>query len=193
MDQKDIIAQKIIEDATLGAQKITDSAKVQADEVILEAQKLAEEQIRNAESVAKVEGEKLIERRNTIARLDAKKQILVAKQSLIDQVFDRARVLLESMDEERYLNFLLKQIEKYAENGDKILLSSSAPISAEKLEGAPVCSKLGVKVQKEGNFSGGIIIVGAKKDMDLTFDSIVKGQKEELAGEVARKLFGENE
>ena len=193
MDQKEVIAQKIIEDATLRAQKSIDEANLLASELVIEAQKQANEQIENAKVVAKEEGEKLIERRNTIARLDAKQQILVAKQALINQVFERAKTLLEGMDKSDYLALLVKQIEKYAESGDKILLSAKAPLSKEELEQTPVCQRLGLLVEKQGNFSGGIIIVGAKKDMDLTFTSIVKSQQEELAGEIARKLFGENE
>ena len=193
MDQKEIIAQKIIEDASLRAQKSIDEANAQASALVQEAEKQANEQIQSAIDVAKEDGEKLIERRNTIARLDAKKQILVAKQALINQVFDRATALLEGMNKQDYLALLVKQIEKYAESGDKILLSVKAPLSKEELEQSPVCQKLGLLVEKQGNFSGGIIIVGAKKDMDLTFTSIVKSQQEELAGEIARKLFGENE
>ena len=193
MDQKEIIAQKIIEDASLRAQKSIDEANAQASALVQEAEKQANEQIQSAIEVAKEDGEKLIERRNTIARLDAKKQILVAKQALINQVFDRATALLEGMNKQDYLALLVKQIEKYAESGDKILLSVKAPLSKEELEQSPVCQKLGLLVEKQGNFSGGIIIVGAKKDMDLTFTSIVKSQQEELAGEIARKLFGENE
>ena len=193
MDQKEIIAQKIIEDASLRAQKSIDEANAQASALVQEAEKQANEQIQSAIEVAKEDGEKLIERRNTIARLDAKKQILVAKQALINQVFDRATALLEGMNKQDYLALLVKQIEKYAESGDKILLSVKAPLSKEELEQSPVCQKLGLIVEKQGNFSGGIIIVGAKKDMDLTFTSIVKSQQEELAGEIARKLFGENE
>lgn len=193
MDQKEIIAQKIIEDASLRAQKSIDEANAQASALVQEAEKQASEQIQSAIAVAKEDGEKLIERRNTIARLDAKKQILVAKQALINQVFDRATALLEGMNKQDYLALLVKQIEKYAESGDKILLSVKAPLSKEDLEQSPVCQKLGLLVEKQGNFSGGIIIVGAKKDMDLTFTSIVKSQQEELAGEIARKLFGENE
>ena len=193
MDQKEIIAQKIIEDASLRAQKSIDEANAQASALVQEAEKQANEQILSAINVAKEDGEKLIERRNTIARLDAKKQILVAKQALINQVFDRATALLEGMNKQDYFALLVKQIEKYAESGDKILLSVKAPLSKEDLEQSPVCQKLGLLVEKQGNFSGGIIIVGAKKDMDLTFTSIVKSQQEELAGEIARKLFGENE
>ena len=184
---------KLIEDASLRAQKSIDEANAQASALVQEAEKQANEQIQSAINVAKEDGEKLIERRNTIARLDAKKQILVAKQALINQVFDRATALLEGMNKQDYLALLVKQIEKYAESGDKILLSVKAPLSKEELEQSPVCQKLGLLVEKQGNFSGGIIIVGAKKDMDLTFTSIVKSQQEELAGEIARKLFGENE
>lgn len=193
MNEKQVIAQKIIADAHENAQKITDLAQEKANALIAEANALAKEQIDGAVANAEKEASLILERRATVARLDGKKHLLSAKQTLIKRVFARAEQMLEQLSGEKYLALINAQLEKYAENGNIVILSKNACLTESDLNALSVCQKLSLTVKKCGDFGGGIIIEGAKKDYDLTFKALCAQAEETYAGEVARKLFGENE
>lgn len=193
MNEKQVIAQKIIADAHENAQKITLNAEKKAESVIAQAKAIAKEQIDGAVALAKEEGARHIERRATIARLDGKKHILSAKQTLIKRVFARAEKMLESLPGEKYLALVNSQLESFAENGDTVILSEKACITESDILSLQVCKQRNLAVKKCGKFGGGIIIEGSKKDVDLTFKALALQSEEKYAGEVARKLFGENE
>ncbi len=193
MNEKQVIAQKIIADAHDDAQKIIQNAEKKANDIISQAKAIAKEQIDGAVALAKEEGARYIERRATIARLDGKKYILSAKQTLIKRVFTRAEKMLESLSGEKYLALVNSQLESFAENGDIVILSEKASITENDVLSLLVCKQKSLTVKKCGKFGGGIIIEGSKKDVDLTFKALALQAEEKYAGEVARKLFGENE
>jgi len=193
MNDKQVIAQKIIADAHEKAQKTIILAQEKAETIVDEAKKSADEQVKAVVALASREGELLIERRETIARLDAKKHLLSAKQALVARAFSRAEKLLEGLSSEQYLKLIENQLEKFAETGDCVVLSKNACINEGDVLALEVCKQKGLSVKKIGSFGGGIIIEGLKKDVDLTFKSLTKQAEEIYAGEVARKLFGEND
>lgn len=193
MNEKQVIAQKITDDARKSADNTLIAAQKKADDVIEKANIIAKEQIEKAVLQAKSEGELLIERRSTIARLDGKKYILSAKQTLIKRVFSHAEKMLEELSGEKYLALINGQLEKFAKDGDTVILSKNASLTERDILNLQVCKQKNLTVKKCGNFGGGIIIENAKTDVDLTFKALALQSEEKYAGEIARKLFGENE
>lgn len=193
MNEDRAIIEKIISDA----QKAADAAVLNARDVADQAKRGAAESTEKfiSETVisAKNDGEKLFERRVTLARLDAKRAVLSCKQGLVENVFDHAERLLMKMPKDKYEAFVCRMLEEYAECGDLVKLSVNAPFSAEELSACPVFKDKRLRCEKDGNFSGGIIVVGQKRDADLTFKACLRQYADKYYAEVAHALFNENE
>jgi vacuolar-type H+-ATPase subunit E/Vma4 len=173
MEEKQVISKKIIEDASSTAEAIVTNALKEADEQRLSASKKADEDVALVEAQAKAEGELLIERKKTLARLDAKKIALDCKQELLARAFEDAKQRLLSLNAADYLEFIKKQIERHAEKGDTVSICLTAPISVEQVSALETVNSLGLKVIKSDNFGGGIKLLGQKTDKDLSFNAIL--------------------
>lgn len=193
MNENQAILEKIISDANDYAQKTIEQAEKKAELMVEEQKREAEEMINKRVEEAVHEGETIVDRRRTIAVLDGKKNVLAAKQAIVSRVYELAEKKLCETSAEKYLLFVEKNIEKYAEEDDVIVLSENAPFAAERLLESSVCKQKGLKVEKTGKFSGGVFIVGKKRDTDLTFNAIVADYADKHAGETAIELFGKNE
>ena len=173
MEEKQVISKKIIEDASSTAEAIVANALKKADEQRLSASKQADEEVALVEAQAKAEGELLVERRKTLARLDAKKIALDCKQELLARAFEEAKQKLCALGAEDYLEFIKKQIERHAEKGDTVSICSTAPISVEQVRALEIVNSLGLNVIKSENFGGGVKLLGQKTDKDLSFNAIL--------------------
>lgn len=183
------ISNKIIEDAKRQAEAIVSKALADADFARAECAKSCESQLNEAKKQATSKGEKVIERNKTIARLDAKKVVLEGKQSLIKRAVLVAKQRLCQMNAQEYLDFVEKQLNTYADLGDKIIICSSAPISAEQVNALSVCSQRNLTAVKGEAFGGGIKLTGAKSDKDLSFDAIVERYLVANTQEISAMLF----
>lgn len=187
MNDNKAIIDKIISDAEAFASNAVSSAEAQSQASIASAKAQAENDLRSERENAVKEGENLLSRRMTIARLDGKKVLLGAKQQIVSDAFAKALNKLCSAPEGEYFALVKSGVEKYAESGDTVILSENAPFSAEKLQSALT----GITVLKQGKFKGGAIISGAKRDTDLSFEALIADYYEKRSGEVARAIFGD--
>ena len=193
MNEDQAIIQKIISDAQTAANTVLQNATDAADKAHKIALENSEKFISEAEKKAREEGEKLLERRVTLARLDGKRVILSCKQEITESVFDYAEKLLCSSPKDKYLEFVCRSVEKYANEGDLVRISVNAPFSAEELESQSVCKAKKLKCEKNGDFSGGVMIIGEKRDADLSFKAYLNEYADKNFGAVAKELFKENE
>ncbi len=166
------ISKKIIEDATLHAEAIINNAIKEADEQRIATARQADLSVSEIEKQAKRDGELLIERRKTLARLDAKKIALDCKQELLARAFEIAKQKLNSLSNSDYLKFMEKLIASYAEKGDTVCICGSAPVSVEDVSALGSVKELGLEVVKSASFGGGIKLLGKKTDKDLSFNAI---------------------
>ncbi len=193
MNEDQAIIQKIISDAQTAANAVLQNATDAAEQARKTAEERSEKFITEAEKNAHGDGEEMLERRVTLARLDAKRVILSCKQEIIESVFDYAEKLLCSSPKDKYLEFVCRSVEKYASEGDLVRISVNAPFSAEELEAQSVCKAKNLKCEKNGDFSGGVMIIGDKRDADLSFKAYLNEYADKNYGAVAKELFKENE
>jgi V/A-type H+-transporting ATPase subunit E len=189
MYDKEVISRKIIEDASSQAENILLKANQKAEQIVADAKAQSEEEISKVKNLATLDGEMLIQRRQTIAKLDAKKIVLCGKQDIIDGVFEVVKEKLIGMPKEAYLSFVTKQIEEHASNGDCVLICKSAPISCEDILSLGVAKAKNLTAQLGENFGGGIKLLGSKTDIDLSFNAIVKQEGENSLQEISKVLF----
>lgn len=193
MNEKDAIIQKIIQDARDYADKVLSDAQTKASGIWAEAESGSENALINGEKQCAEERAAYLVRRQTLARLESKKTLLSAKRAVLDEVFARAQELLTGMSEEEYLAYISARLETYAAEGDRVILSENAPVTAEKVAGLPAAKNKKLKAYKNGKFSGGIILEGKNTDYDFSFEGVLRDYAEKYSGEISRSIFNEDE
>ena len=191
MDKQKAIIDKIIEDAETRADEIISVANAEAEKSIADGNSWAERYKSEQNAILNAANEDKVLRRKTVAELDVKKIVLKAKQDSIESVFDSAYNKLCALKKKDYLSFVVKLIEKYAEEKDTVVLSSDGVISETDLTSLEVVKDKKLTVSDvKGDFIGGVMFIGKICDKDLTFKSIVNESKSEFVSEVSKELFG---
>ena len=190
MEGKEAIINKIISDATEKAAAISDKAEEKNAEVINEANSWAQDYIATEKEKTKAECSAIIEKRITAANMDVNKLILAGKREVIDKVFDLVVEKMCNMDKNTYLVYLTKLVENYADEGDEVILSKTAPITEEEFTELSAFKGKKLIYKGKGDFKGGIRLSNAVCDTDLSFLSIVTDSKDLYENLIAKKLFG---
>lgn len=190
MAGSEAIINKIISDAKENADVTLKAADKRAEEIITAAKVNAEEYLEKERTASEEAARLIVERRKTVAALDAKKIALKARQELIDECFEAAEKKILSLGKEEYLAFVGKLVEENAEDGDLLVLSSeekyvdNAFVEAisEKLG-----KKLGISDEKE-TYVGGIVLRSSSCDKNLTLKALLRSVREDKEKEIAEIL-----
>ena len=157
-------------------------AQAQAEAANLEA--------RNQKAAAERE-ERLI----SAAQMEARKTALAAKQEMVEKAYAQALEKLCAMPAERYTQVLAALLCQASSTGkEEVILSSK---DRQKVGEAAVA-----KANKDGGkqlrlspetrqIPGGFILKDQNVEVNCAFDTLVRLQKAETAGMVAKKLFPE--
>ena len=183
------IIEKIISDAEAKANLTIADAERAAADTLREADEKAEKTRKEQLELLVKRDEDYVEKKKINARLDCNKLILKTKIEILDDVFSRALRILKDLGEKEYVDFCGRMIEKYAQEGDEVVLSSSCRYR-DKINALPVIKALSLKTGKTGSFAGGVILIGEKTDKNLTFETIIASEREKKQAEIAEKLFG---
>ena len=139
-----------------------------------------------------------LERLGSMAQLEAKKQVLREKQTLIGEAFDRAVELMRTLPDAEYTKLGAYLTADAAVTGnEKVILSAAdrekfGPAVVEKANAvrAGRNQPAGLTLAEETRpISGGAILSDGQVEMNCSLDVLVNAGKGELAGEVAKILF----
>lgn len=176
---------RTLADAREQAAQITARYQAQADN---EAQSLA---ARNEKAAAERE-----ERLVSVAQMEARKVTLAAKQEMVEQVYQRALEKLRAMPQEQYTAVLAALLVQASSTGaEEVVFSPEDQAKAGKAAVAKANEQLpkgaaGLTVSKETRpIAGGFILKDNNVEVNCTFDTLVRLQRAETAGAVAKKLF----
>lgn len=176
---------RTLADAREQAAQITARYQAQAD---TEAQSLA---ARNEKAAAERE-----ERLVSVAQMEARKVTLAAKQEMVEQVYQRALEKLRAMPQEQYTAVLAALLVQASSTGaEEVVFSPEDQAKAGKAAVAKANEQLpkgaaGLTVSKETRpIAGGFILKDNNVEVNCTFDTLVRLQRAETAGAVAKKLF----
>ncbi len=190
MDGKQAILNKILDDAKASASEILKTATDKAEQTIGTAKKFAEEYTETQKKILQRETREIVERKVTVAELDVRKNILKAKQDLIEDVFAIALDKLCSLGKTYYSRLVFKLLDENAEENDVIVLSSDGVMTRADFISNDTVKSLSLKISKTaGDFKGGIKLIGKYSDKDLTFKTLISDLKEQKTSEVASLLF----
>ena len=194
-----------------GIEKITGQigADVQKeiDALMADAKAKAEETAQRYEAQAKREAEALLERGEkraaehedrlvSTARLEAKKQVLASKQAVVEQAFDQALEQLLALPEQEYIDLLARLAVSAVTTGqEQVALSQKDRARYGKQIVTRANDKLGEKGRltlagESRPIRGGLILVGDRVEVNCSFETLIRLQKESMTAQVAQILFG---
>ena len=181
-----------------------DQARAQAQEIedryASQAQTQAEAIRRKGEQDAAHRQERLVD----VAKLEARKTILAAKQELVGQAFDLALKKLLELPDQEYISLLAKLAVSASRTGrEQVILSqkdrSRYGKQAVTMANDMLAKKAGPRAaQTDGMLTlaeesrpmaGGLILRDGKVETNCSFEVLIHLQRDALSAEVARALF----
>ena len=173
---------RILGDARDEAARITANYRAQAD---AEAQELADKN----EGAAAEQEERLI----SAAQMKASRLQLAAKQEMVEKAYIQALDKLCAMPKEQYVDVLAKLLVEASSNGkeeavfskeDREQVGKAAVEKANQLSGKQILLS-----EETQPIRGGFILKDKNVEVNCTFETLVRLQKAETAGAVAKTLF----
>lgn len=188
------LTQQIVADAQLEIDAILAEAKEKADAITADyaqrAEKAAAERLaKGTEAAAQRE-----ERRIAMADMERRKDLLAAKQDMVGRAFDKALEQLCSLPDEAYVAMLARLAVTASTSGREQLIFS--PKDRDRIGKDVVLAAN--EALKGGNLTlseqtrplcGGFILSDGDVEVNCAFETLVRLQRGEMAGEVAGVLF----
>lgn len=187
-------------------ERIRSDGKTEAEAILAAGKRKAEE----TENGAKAEAERLrretesdVEKRAAAvaahfaatARLDVKKIMLAARKKAVENVYAEAKKRLIDLGEEETLALFNRLLCLYAEEGDAVIFADGFRY-VEGVKLLPVFAEKKLKAVSDGaafagvKIDGGLYLAGKTADKDLSFDALLKADREENESRIAAELFG---
>lgn len=134
------------------------------------------------------------ERLVSVAQMESRKVTLQVKQELVEKAYDLALEKLCSMPEDRYVDVLANLMVKASSTGrEEVVFSVEDRAKAGKMaveKANQMSGKQFVLSDETRPIRGGFILKDQNIEVNCAFDTLVRLQKAETAGMVAKKLFG---
>jgi len=192
------IKEKILLDTQVKVEEIIDNANNQAQLIIEEANELAARKSNEISQKASYDAADRKRIVNSMVELDMRKNILAAKQEVIEKIFQIAVEKLNTMESSKYEETLSEMIFQAVKTGDEELImseSSAKKISSSFIE--KINQKLAQRKQKgnlklyeeKGKEYGGFIIKSSGVEINNSFEAILRMNRDDLEPKIAELLF----
>jgi len=194
------LKEKIIIEANEQAEHVLNEARRRAEGIVSKAEEEAAARKKLLLEKARAQAEERRRRILTIAELEARKKLLAAKEELIEDTFKQALERLQGMETASYQELILPLLFDAAESGrEKIIVSSqdrrhfTAEFLARANEALRQKGKAGELslADESREMKGGFILREGEVEINCSFDSILRMQRDQLEPEVAALLFNE--
>lgn len=181
-----------------------DQARAQAKEIEAryesQAQTQGEALRRKGEQDAALRRERLVD----VARLEARKTLLAAKQDLVGQAFDLALKKLLELPDQEYIALLAKLAVAASRTGREQVIFSQKDRSrygkqAVTMANDMLAKKAGPRAAENAGMltlaeesrpmAGGLILRDGRVETNCSFEVLIHLQRDALSAEVARALF----
>ena len=180
------IIQQIKKDSEIEIKHILKDAENQAKIILENSKKATENEIKKIESDSLNKSENLKKILISKASQDAKKEIMNAREKIIEDCFTKAHSELSKLKGTDYNNIVKKLIE---DGRNKLGKKCTVMISRE--EDKKIAEDLGISVDGTVESSGGVVLKSSdgKIILDHTFDGILKREKNKIRIEIGKLLF----
>lgn len=194
------LTERIFEIANSRKDANLEQAQKEAAVLLDSARKEAESKKHEILEKAAIEANEKKERLTSVAKLEARKVILNAKQEMIEEVFLQAVEKLKSLPQDEYRQLIQNMIiymidsvdgEIILSENDKNRIGDGLSDSINKR-----LNEMGVKgrvklSELSRNIDSGFILKFGDIEINSSFEAIVKSLRDELEPEVVKALFGD--
>jgi len=182
--------EKIIEQIKIDSNKeidqILNDAEKQATKIFNDAISKAKKESREILAKGKKQSESIKKILVSKANQNSKRKIIKAKETIIEECFEKAQHKLIELKDEEYKKLITKLIKNGSKKiGGKCIVKPSKDIDIK------IARKLGFKVTDKIEATGGIILksINGKITLDNTFEGILNREKERIRIKVGKLLF----
>lgn len=192
------IIQEIEAEGKSNADRILAEANKEAEEILASAKKEAETKSAEIAEKPAQEIKAIINRANSQAALIKRQKILNAKQQVINEIIDKARLKLTGLPDNEYFDIILKIAQKYAHKGEGIITFSRTDLdrlpkhfektlnkAIKDIENASLTIS-----QDSAPIEGGFILKYGDIEENCSFEALFSYAKEDLQDKVNEFLFG---
>ncbi|HIT24995.1 MAG TPA: V-type ATP synthase subunit E [Candidatus Enterenecus avicola] len=195
MDGIEKIIDRISGDAQREVDDVLAQARAEADKILsqyqAQAQAEADDILTRGEKAAVERGERLA----SVAQLECRKEVLAAKQEVIEEAFQLAMDKLTQLPQEAYVSLLADlAVEASSKGNEKLIFSVADRARVGKAVVVAANEKLGDKgqltlAQETRPMQGGFILSDGAVEVNCTFETLVRLQRGTLSTQVAGVLF----
>ncbi len=196
MSGLDKIISQIKDEADASAAEILNTAKSKADTIRRQAEEDCSELSARSETQNKAAREDILEKSRSSAQMQQRRELLNAKQQLIDEIIDEAHSSLLALPDAEYFDSLLKLVAKHAQpqSGEISLnendlgrlpadFATQASETAKKKGGDLTLS------DKPCQIDGGFLLIYGDIEENCSFDALFSSEKENLQDTLHTFLF----
>lgn len=198
MSNLENLAAKIVEDANIKAEDILKEAK--DNEILLLDKRIKEAEVLKHQMLEKTKIEAITVTKRIISnsQLTVRNEKLVAKQKMIDKVFECALEKLLEMNDKEYLELIKRYLLSMPiEGNEEIILPGKykSLVSDEYLSeinaSLKTTGKMGeLKLSADArDIKSGFIVLKDGIEVNNTFESLVNSLRDELEPEIVKELF----
>lgn len=181
------ITARILQEAQAEADALKKQAEEEAASVLAAAQAEADKITADAVAKAEKDATVLVERRKSVAELEARKMRLAAKQEMIDKSFDDSMKALRETPEDEYLAFLMEKLQDF-NKGEILLGAADKARLGDKLQAKLAGTELTVS-DETADIIGGFLLKNGNVFANCSIESLMHGEKTHIIGELAQILF----
>ena len=195
MDGIEKIIDRISGDAQREVDDVLAQARAEADKILsqyqAQAQAEADDILARGQKAAVERGERLA----SVAQLECRKEVLRAKQEVIEEAFQLAMDKLTQLPQEAYVSLLADlAVEASSKGNEKLIFSVADRARVGKAVVVAANQKLGDKgqltlAQETRPMQGGFILSDGAVEVNCTFETLVRLQRGTLSTQVADVLF----
>lgn len=192
------IVEKIMHDAGAEAEEVRRQAREEAEQVVEKATREAEQEKEQLLKEGRARADERHRQLVTSAHMDGRRQVLGAKEELINEVLEEAQRELARLPRERYARVLRDLLLAAAGEEEQELILS--PRDREDL-GPELLEQVRTQRQEQGRpvrlalaeetrpLEGGFVLRQGGVELNYSFFALLRSRQEELEAEVARILF----
>ncbi|MBQ9648605.1 MAG: V-type ATP synthase subunit E [Oscillospiraceae bacterium] len=186
------ITSRIEAEARQEIDAILDAGKAEASRIVDSWRAKIDAETRELNTRNAKAAEEREERLKSAAEMDARKTILAAKQEMVEAAYDLALDKLCALSGDEKVKLLADLMARASSTGTEEVVFSAADKAdgAKAVEAANAAS--GKKLTLSGDAApirGGFILRDRNVEVNCAFETLVRLQKAETAGEVAKVLF----
>lgn len=188
------ITRLIQSEAEAEINNVLEKAREEAAAITARYQKQAEAEAAELEIKNKKAAAEREDRLISVAQMESRKITLQIKQELVEKAYQLALEKLCSMPDDQYTEVLVKLMLKASASGnEEVIFSAKDRDTVGKTAVEQVNCAYGKQLllsEETRPIQGGFILKKENIEINCAFDTLVRLQKAETAGMVAKKLFG---